>query len=90
LLYTFAEPQTNETEQAYTIEQSIENLEACKMVRQAVKRLSLPLKTVIILYYFDDMSIQEISTVLNCFQGTVKSRLHNARKHLAKDLRSYF
>ncbi len=84
------EEQTNERERIYCIEESIEAQEACCTVQQAVKRLSLPLKTVVILYYYDNMKIQEISTILNCFQGTVKSRLHNARKLLAKELRPYF
>ncbi|KUO70742.1 MAG: RNA polymerase subunit sigma-24 [Desulfosporosinus sp. BRH_c37] len=52
------------------------------MVHEALDQLSLPLKTVVILYYFNDMSIEKISNVLGCFQGTVKSRLHNARRQL--------
>lgn len=52
------------------------------MVNQALAHLSLPLKTVVILYYFNDMSIEKISNVLGCFQGTVKSRLYNARIQL--------
>lgn len=38
------------------------------------------------LYYYNELSIKEISKVLGCFQGTVKSRLHNARKLLEKEL----
>lgn len=49
------------------------------MLNEALAHLSLPLKTVVILYYFNDMSIEQISNVLGCFQGTVKSRLYNAR-----------
>ncbi|WP_319001560.1 RNA polymerase sigma factor [Clostridium sp. CS001] len=39
-------------------------------------------RTVIVLYYFNDMTIKDISKVLGCFEGTVKSRLHNAKKQL--------
>lgn len=56
------------------------------IVHEAVDKLSPPLKTVIILYYFNDMTIKQIATVLGCFQGTVKSRLHNAKKLLEKEL----
>lgn len=56
--------------------------ETNQMVHEALDRLSLPLKTVVILYYFNDMTIEEISKVLGCFQGTVKSRLYNARVKL--------
>lgn len=59
-------------------------------INQAMEKLSLPLKTVIILYYFNDMSIKEISEVLGCFQGTVKSRLHNAKKQLYCELYGTF
>ncbi|MDD7793485.1 RNA polymerase sigma factor [Clostridium sp. 'White wine YQ'] len=56
------------------------------MLDQAIEKLSPSLKTVIILYYFNDMSIKEISKILGCFQGTVKSRLYNAKKALKKVL----
>jgi len=52
------------------------------MVHEALAQLSLPLKTVVILYYFNDMTIEKISKVLGCFPGTVKSRLYNARIQL--------
>jgi RNA polymerase sigma factor (sigma-70 family) len=56
------------------------------MLHEAVAKLSSPLKTVVILYYFNDMTIKQIAMVLDCFQGTVKSRLHNAKKLLQKEL----
>ena len=52
------------------------------IVHEALAQLSLPLKTVVILYYFNDMTIEKISKVLGCFPGTVKSRLYNARIQL--------
>lgn len=59
-----------------------------RLVNEAIDKLSVPLKTTIILYYYNELSIKEISKILGCFQGTVKSRLHNARKFLEKELRS--
>lgn len=56
------------------------------VVHEAIDKLSDSLKTVVILYYFNDMTIKQISIVLGCFQGTVKSRLHNAKKLLQKNL----
>lgn len=55
-------------------------------VYDALEKLSLPLKTVVILHYFNDLTIEEISNVLGCFRGTVKSRLYNARRMLFKEL----
>ena len=57
------------------------------MVHEAVAKLSPPLKAVVILYYFNDMTIKQIAMVLSCFQGTVKSRLHNAKKQLQREFK---
>lgn len=44
-------------------------------------------RTVVILFYYGDFSVAEISEMLGVFQGTVKSRLHHARKLIAAELR---
>ena len=51
-------------------------------VRQAVKKLDEDLKTMVILYYFEDFSVKEISEIQKLPEGTVKSRLSRARKKL--------
>jgi RNA polymerase sigma-70 factor (ECF subfamily) len=51
-----------------------------------ISHLDLKQKTTIILYYFNGLSIKEIAKVMGCFEGTVKSRLHNARKKLKESL----
>ncbi|AAO35223.1 RNA polymerase [Clostridium tetani] len=45
------------------------------------------LKTVIFLYYFEDLSVKDISNAINVKEGTVKSRLHRARTKLYDILR---
>ncbi|MDD3223616.1 MAG: RNA polymerase sigma factor [Clostridium sp.] len=55
------------------------------LVDKALNKLSMPLKTIIVLYYYNELSIKEISDILGCFEGTVKSRLYNARKLLKKE-----
>lgn len=39
-------------------------------------------REVITLFYYDELSIREIAEILGCFEGTVKSRLHTAKKQL--------
>jgi RNA polymerase sigma factor (sigma-70 family) len=48
----------------------------------AVKRLSPPLRHVVLLHYVEEFSVEEVADVLGIPGGTVKSRLHNARKQL--------
>lgn len=48
----------------------------------AINKLDKKQKTVIILYYYNELSIKEIAKIMACQEGTVKSRLHTARKNL--------
>ncbi len=68
------------------LQPSFDGTETRLELYEAIDNLSLPLKTVIILYYFNDMSIKEIAAILGCLQGTVKSRLHNAKRLIKKEL----
>lgn len=65
----------------------VESEQLREAVHKALNKLSFTLKAVVILYYYDGLSTKEIAKVLNCMQGTVKSRLHNARKTLEKELK---
>jgi len=56
------------------------------LVRQAVGDLDDNHRIPIMLYYFDDYSVKTISNLLAIPEGTVKSRLHQARKHLKNRL----
>jgi RNA polymerase sigma-70 factor, ECF subfamily len=67
---------------SYQIEKDEEWVHVC----QAVATLSLRHRVVIVLHYFNDLSIEEISDVLDIPVGTVKSRLHYGRLALKKYL----
>ena len=47
-----------------------------------VKQLKPKLRFVVILYYYNELNIKEISGIMRCPQGTVKSRLNTAKKQL--------
>jgi RNA polymerase sigma factor, sigma-70 family len=53
---------------------------------KCINKLSEKLKTCIILYYFNEMTIREIAETLECSEGTVKSRLYKGKKALEKNL----
>jgi len=55
-------------------------------VREALNRLKPEQRIATTLYYLDGYTIQEIAEALGCPQGTVKTRLHSARKQLKKIL----
>ena len=60
------------------------------VVRMAVSRLSPVLREVVMLRYFEDKTLQEMSQLMKVPMGTVKSRLHLARRCLKKSLERVF
>ncbi len=58
-------------------------------IRELMDQLSEARKDVLSLYYFQRLTVAEISMALNIPQGTVKSRLHKARKELKKLWQEY-
>ncbi|MFD5853488.1 sigma-70 family RNA polymerase sigma factor [Cytobacillus pseudoceanisediminis] len=54
---------------------------------EAIERLEVQYKTVIILRYYKDLSIKQIAEILKCPEGTVKTRLHRAINQLKSDLK---
>lgn len=55
-------------------------------MQRALARLSKQHREVISLFYGEDLDVDEIATVLNIPDGTVKSRLFNARRLLREHL----
>lgn len=49
---------------------------------EAVRKLPVKQRTVIILYYYNEMSLKEIAKVCGCMEGTVKSRLFHGKEKL--------
>ena len=56
-------------------------------LKVAVDRLNGKLKTIVILKYFQDMTLVEIAKILKCPLGTVKTMLHKALGELRLDLK---
>ena len=55
-------------------------------VREAVDRKTKKLRTTVILYYFHGFSEKETAMALHIPPGTVKSRLHKAKRVLKEEL----
>lgn len=73
--YTESQNKTYEKDNEITID-----------VKETMKKLDSNLNQIVILYYFEDLGIEEISSILEIPKGTVKSRLSRARQILAKQL----
>ena len=59
-----------------------EERELHKMVRDVIAELPMSHQAVVVLYYLENLSIEEVSEVVDLPVGTVKSRLYHARKRL--------
>jgi RNA polymerase sigma-70 factor (ECF subfamily) len=46
-------------------------------------------RTVMLLFYMEDLTIDKISTIMNCPAGTIKSHLHRGKEKLAKYFKHY-
>lgn len=66
-----------------------EKAELRQHVTAAVDSLSPKHRTVVILHEFEGLTHPEIASILNCSEGTVRSRLHYARKKLRTLLKPY-
>ncbi|MDR0852048.1 MAG: sigma-70 family RNA polymerase sigma factor [Clostridiales Family XIII bacterium] len=60
--------------------------EQARQVRDTVDSLSDKLKLPVVLYYQAQLPVKEIAETLNLPEGTIKSRLHKARKIIKKKL----
>ncbi len=58
-------------------------------VRRAIMGLSEDHRTVVTLHHLEGLSVEEISGIMGCSVGTVKSRLSRAREHLRRKLAGY-
>ena len=67
-------------------EQATEENQRAVLVRKAIAHLSAPLRIVLILREYQELSYQEISEVLDIPTGTVMSRLNTARSQLRQEL----
>lgn len=67
-------------------EQYAERDDLSSRLRKIINELSVVQKETILLYYFNEMSIEEIAEIMDCSEGTVKSRLFLARKAIRTEI----
>ena len=57
-----------------------------EVLSELINELDAPLKVTLILKYYEDFKIKEIAKIMNCPEGTVKSRLTTAKKVLKNQI----
>ena len=67
-------------------EESSQDNEMKAAVRSGIDALDGKHRAVVVLYYLQDLSLEEISAIIECPVGTVKSRLFHARRELCQRL----
>jgi RNA polymerase sigma-70 factor (ECF subfamily) len=67
-------------------EQQYLDAEISSILYRQIRKLDTKKRTAVMLYYYSGLSTKEIAQVMGCLEGTVKSRLHFARKTLKSNL----
>ena len=71
-------------------EYQAEQAELQAAIQRAIDGLPAGQRLTVILYYLNNLSLKEISYIMDCPVGTVKSRLHYGREHLKRCLAPYY
>lgn len=80
------EMDTDIPEDARLLEEEVIAREECRIVRSAVQSLADKYRLPVLLFYMEELSLSEIAFVLRLPEGTVKSRLHRAKRILQQML----
>jgi RNA polymerase sigma factor, sigma-70 family len=67
-------------------EEQLINKEFVQEVWNIICSLPEPQRVPIVLFYYNEISIKEIASIMKCSEGTVKSRLHYGKKYIKENL----
>lgn len=73
-------------DEAFSIDEPSFGQEDATAIRDALSRLGVKHREVLVLYFLQDLSIREIADVVGCSEGTVKSRIHHAKRQMKQIL----
>ncbi|AIE58689.1 RNA polymerase sigma factor SigW [Bacillus methanolicus] len=68
-------------------EEELQSLELQETIQKEISKLPEKYRTVIVLRYIEELSLNEISEILDLPLGTVKTRIHRGREALRQQLR---
>lgn len=78
-----------EPQATVSVEETILKLDEDQMLSHTVMNLPIKYREVIYLFYFQELSIKEISEMTGISQGTIKTRMRRAKAMLKEKLEGY-
>lgn len=85
----YTEPIFSEVLEQHTFslpDEVLEEKEFTEYIREQIRTLKEPYKEIVILYYYNHLSYQEIAESLHISIGTVKSRIARAKKQILANI----
>ncbi|MGN1458455.1 MAG: sigma-70 family RNA polymerase sigma factor [Acutalibacteraceae bacterium] len=76
----------SEKNEDYIPEQSLDNNETSRLIMEIINKLPEDQRLCILMYYYQDMSVADISSTLNLTVSTVKYKLSAARKTIKSEV----
>ena len=78
-----------EEEESFIPGGSLDRRELQQIVFDVVKTLLVEQRVAMVAYYYDEMSVKDIAEMMQCSEGTVKTRLYHGRKAFKGKLEAY-
>lgn len=78
-----------EEEESFIPGGSLDRRELQQIVFDVVKTLPVEQRVAMVAYYYDEMSVKDIAEMMQCSEGTVKTRLYHGRKAFKGKLEAY-
>jgi len=76
----------SQLDDAFNIDEPSFDQEDATAIRDALTRVGVKHREVLVLHFLQDLSILEIANVVGCSEGTVKSRIHYAKRQMKQIL----
>ena len=76
----------SQLDDAFNFDEPSFDQEDATAIRDALTRLGVKHREVLVLHFLQDLSILEIAKVVGCSEGTVKSRIHYAKRQMKQIL----
>ena len=71
----------------FSPEESVDYSETKRLINEMIQKLSEEQRMCILLFYYEQLSVKEIASTMDCSENTVKTRLAYARKKLETDVK---